>query len=194
MKKNRIIQLFLVISAVALFFFTYYSGDKDQVVEFDDGITTGDKAKLSEETTSVIENVIYVGTANRGTFFDLNADFAEVYNDKPNLSNMKIVNAVISVRDGRKIYIKSDYAIYNRLTNDTKFTGNVLITESDNIIKSDNLDLDMSKNLISVYNNVEYNGNEGFLIADKVDIDILKNEAEIFMFKKKDKVQVKYKN
>ena len=52
----------------------------------------------------------------------------------------------------------------------------------------------MSKNLISVYNNVEYNGNEGFLIADKVDIDILKNEAEIFMFKKNDRVQIKYKN
>ena len=103
MKKNRIIQLFLVISAVALFFFTYYSGNKDQVVGFDVDITTGDKAKLSEETNSVIENVNYVGTDNRGTFFDLNADLAEVYNDKPNLSNMKVVNAVISVRDGRKI-------------------------------------------------------------------------------------------
>ena len=31
-------------------------------------------------------------------------------------------------------------------------------------------------------------------IADKVDIDILKNEANIFMFEKNDKVQVKYKN
>jgi len=35
---------------------------------------------------------------------------------------------------------------------------------------------------------------KGFLIADKVDIDILKNEANIFMFDKKNKVQVKYKN
>jgi len=52
----------------------------------------------------------------------------------------------------------------------------------------------MSKNLITAYNNVKYNGMKGFLIADKVDIDILKNEANIFMFDKKNKVQVKYKN
>ena len=72
--------------------------------------------------------------------------------------------------------------------------GNVLITETDNIIKSENLDLFMSKNLNTIYNNVKYNGINGFLIADKVDIDILKNEANIFMFDKKNKVQVKYKN
>ena len=52
----------------------------------------------------------------------------------------------------------------------------------------------LSKNLITVYNNVKYKGIEGFLIADKVAIDILKNEANIFMFDKKNKVQAKYKN
>jgi len=52
----------------------------------------------------------------------------------------------------------------------------------------------MSKNLITVYNHVQYNGVKGFLIADKMDIDMLKNEANIFMFNKKNKVQVKYKN
>jgi hypothetical protein len=52
----------------------------------------------------------------------------------------------------------------------------------------------MSKNLITAYNNVKYNGIKGFLTADKVDIDILRNEANIYMFKKNDKVQVKYIN
>ena len=52
----------------------------------------------------------------------------------------------------------------------------------------------MSKNFISAYNNVKYNGINGLLVADKVNIDILKNEADIFMFEKKDKVRVKYKN
>ena len=58
----------------------------------------------------------------------------------PELSNMKVVNAVIRMNNGKKIYIKSDYAIYDRSTNDTKFIGNVLITESNNKITSDNLD------------------------------------------------------
>ena len=80
------------------------------------------------------------------------------------------------------------------MTNDAQFIGNVLITESENTITSENLDLYMSKNLMTAYNNVKYNGAKGFLIADKVDIDILENEVNIFMFKKKDRVQVKYKN
>ena len=77
--------------------------------------------------------------------------------------------------------------------NNTKFFGNVVATEQDNIITCDNLDLYMSKNLITAYNNVKYNSIKGFLIADKVDMDILKNEANIFMFEKNDKVRVKYK-
>jgi len=74
----------------------------------------------------------------------------------------------------------------------------VKIVEQDNIITSDNLDLFMSKNLITAYNNlnVKYNNMDGLgsLIADKVNIDILKNEANISMFKKDSKVRVKYKN
>ena len=94
----------------------------------------------------------------------------------------------------RTIHIQSDKAIFNKISNDCEFFGHVKITEQDNIITSDNLDLYMSKNLITAYNNVKYNGMKGFLIADKVDIDILKNEANIFMFGKNDKVRVKYKN
>ena len=74
------------------------------------------------------------------------------------------------------------------------FFGHVEIIEQDNVITSDNLDLYMSKNLITAYNNVRYNGTKGFLIADKVDLDMLNNEVNIFMFEKKDKVKAKYKN
>ena len=56
------------------------------------------------------------------------------------------------------------------------------------------MDLQISENLITVYNNVKYKGMNGLLFADKVEIDMLKNEANIFMFNKKDNVQVKYKN
>jgi len=94
----------------------------------------------------------------------------------------------------RTIHIQSDKAIFNKISNDCKFFGNVKITEQDNVITSDNLDFYNSKNFLQAYNNVEYSGMKGDLIADKVDVDLLKNEANIFMFKKNDKVKVKYKN
>ena len=194
MKKNKIIQFSLVMVGIILFFFTYFSSDKDKIVDNDKNNSIEDVGKLTEKVSNVIENVNYVGTNNRGTFFELNAAVAKVKYDEPNISLLQDVFAVIKLSNLRTINIRSDKAVFNKLSNDCEFIGHVKITERDNIITSENLDLYMSKNLITAYNNVKYNGDKGFLIADKVDIDILKNEANIFMFGKNDKVRVKYKN
>ena len=194
MKKNKIIQFSLVIVGIILFFFTYYSSDKDKIVDIDKNILVGGVSQLTKEISNIIENVEYVGSNNKGTFFELNAAIAEIKYDKPNISHLQDVFVVIKLSNLRTIRIRSDKAVFNKISNDCEFFGNVKITEQDDIITSDNLDLYMSKNLITVYNHVQYNGIKGFLIADKMDIDMLKNEANIFMFNKKNKVQVKYKN
>ena len=194
MKKNKIIQFSLVTVGIILFFFTYYSGNKDEIVDVDKKIPIGGVDELTEETSSIIKNANYIGTDNRGTFFELNAAIAEIKLDDPNISHLQDVLVVIKLKDLRTIHIQSDKAIFNKISNDCEFFGHVKITEQDNVITSDNLDLYMSKNLITAYNNVKYNSIKGLLIADKVDIDILKNEANIFMFGKNDKVRVKYKN
>ena len=195
MKKNKIIQFSLVIVGIILFFFTYYSSDsdKDKIVDIDKNILVGGVNQLTKEISNIIENVVYVVSNNKGTFFELNAALAEIKYDKPNISHLQDVFVVIKLSNLRTIRIRSDKAVFNKISNDCEFFGNVEITEQDNIITSDNLDLYMSKNLITAYNNVKYNSIKGFLIADKVDMDILKNEANIFMFEKNDKVRVKYK-
>ena len=194
MKKNRVIQFSLVIAIIILFFTTYYSGDKDKIVDANKNSSTENASKLTEETSNIIENVNYTGTNNRGTFFELNAAIAELKYDEPNLSRLQDVFVVIRLRNLRTIHIQSDKAVFNKISNDCEFFGNVKITEQDNVITSDNLDFYNSKNFLQAYNNVEYSGMKGTLIADKVDVDLLKNEANIFMFKKNDKVKVKYKN
>ena len=52
------------------------------------------------------------------------------------------------------------------------------------------------KNLITAYNSVKYkNSKNSYVLADKIDIDMMTKEANIFMFdKKKGKVKVKYVN
>ena len=194
MKKNRVIQFSLVIAIIILFFTTYYSGDKDKIVDANKNSSTENASKLTEETSNIIENVNYTGTNNRGTFFELNAAIAEIKYDEPNLSRLQDVFVVIRLRNLRTIHIQSDKAVFNKISNDCEFFGNVKITEQDNVITSDNLDFYNSKNFLQAYNNVEYSSMKGTLIADKVDVDLLKNEANIFMFKKNDKVKVKYKN
>ena len=194
MKKNRVIQFSLAIAIIILFFTTYYSGDKDEIVDANKNGSTENASKLTEGTSNIIEDVNYAGTNNRGTFFELNAAIAEIKHDKPNLSRLQDVFVVIRLKNLRTIHIQSDKAIFNKISNDCKFFGNVKITEQDNVITSNNLDFFNSKNLLQAYNNVEYSGMKGTLIADKVDVDLLKNEANIFMFKKNDKVRAKYKN
>ena len=194
MKKNRVIQFSLVIAIIILFFTTYYSGDKDNIVDANKNSSTENASKLTEETSNIIENVNYTGTNNKGTFFELNAAIAELKHDEPNLSRLQDVFVVIRLRNLRTIHIQSDKAVFNKISNDCEFFGNVKITEQDNVITSDNLDFYNSKNFLQAYNNVEYSSMKGALIADKVDVDLLKNEANIFMFKKNDKVKVKYKN
>ena len=194
MKKNRVIQFFLVIAIIILFFTTYYSGDKDKIVDSNKNSSTENASKLTEETSNIIEDVNYTGTNNRGTFFELNAAIAEIKHDEPNLSRLQDVFVVIRLKNLRTIHIQSDKAVFNKISNDCEFFGNVKITEQDNVITSDNLDFYNSKNFLQAYNNVEYSSMKGALIADKVDVDLLKNEANIFMFKKNDKVKVKYKN
>jgi len=194
MKRNRVIQFSLVIAIIILFFTTYYSGDKDKIVDANKISPTENASKLIEETSNIIENVNYTGTNNRGTFFELNAAVAEIKHDEPNLSRLQDVFVVIRLKNLRTIHVQSDKAVFNKTSNDCEFFGNVKITEQDNVITSDNLDFYNSKNFLQAYNNVEYSGMKGVLIADKVDVDLLKNEANIFMFKKNDKVRVKYKN
>ena len=194
MKKNRVIQFSLVIAIIILFFTTYYSGDKDKIVDANKNGSTENASKLTEETSNIIEKVNYTGTNNRGTFFELNAAIAEIKHDKPNLSLLQDVFVVIRLRNLRTIHVQSDKAVFNKISNDCEFFGNVKITEQDSVMTSDNLDFYNSKNFLQAYNNVEYSSMKGALIADKVDVDLLKNEANIFMFKKNDKVKVKYKN
>jgi len=196
MKKSKIIQFSLIIAGTILFFFTYYSKEKDEIVDINKGTEARDVSKLTEETSNIIEKVNYVGLSGEA-IFELNATRAEIKYAKPNISHLQNVFVVIKMNE-RTIHIWSDKALYNKTTNDCEFWDNVKIVEQDNIITSDNLDLFMSKNLITAYNNlnVKYNNMDGlgFLIADKVNIDILKNEANISMFKKDSKVRVKYKN
>ncbi len=184
MKKNRVIQFSLVIAIIILFFTTYYSGDKDKIADADKNSSTENVSKLTEQTSNTTENINYTGTNNRGTFFELNAAVAELKHDEPNLSRLQDVLVVIRLKNLRTILIQSDKAVFNKISNDCKFFGNVKITEQDNVITSDNLDFYNSKNFLQAYNNVEYSGMKGALIADKVDMDLLKNEANIFMFKK----------
>jgi LPS export ABC transporter protein LptC len=173
-KKNRVIQFSLVIAIIILFFFFFFSGDKDEIIDADKSSdSTKNANKLTEEASNIIENVSYKGNNNEGTFFELRAAIAEIRHDEPNLSRLKDVFVVIRLKNLKIIHIEADEGIFDKVSSDSNFFGNVKISdEQNNVITSDNLDFYNSKNLLQAYNKVIYTGKKGNLIADQVLVDI----------------------
>jgi len=195
MSKNRIAQIFLASFAACLIFFTYFlESYKKKDSKIEKQIIEKETKNLDASVSSLIENITYTGSNNNEVFFEINSAVSEIFDDKPNLSYMKEVNAVIRLIDGRVIYIKADRAVYNKLTNDTFFIGNIVATEKNNKITCDNLDFLLTENLIKIYNNIHINSEEGLLLADKVNIDMLEKNANIFMYDNKSRVKVKIQN
>ena len=97
MKKNHIIQLSLLFLALLIFFFTYYTKESKEEFTIDIKKENKEITNLTDEKINILENIEYAGTDNRGSFFQIASELAEVYNDKPNLSYMKRVNALITL-------------------------------------------------------------------------------------------------
>ena len=51
----------------------------------------------------------------------------------------------------------------------------------DNIISSDRIDLNFQDNLITIYENVIYDGLKGSIIADNIKINLITKKIQIYM-------------
>ena len=73
------------------------------------------------------------------------------------------------------------------------FNKNVRIEYLDNLIVSDKVDINFNENIISIYDNVEYEGSRGMIKSDNLIINLITNDIEIYMNDKKKKVKLKTK-
>ena len=195
--KKILIQLVFVFLAITLFVYTYTANDNDKEVlnkiETEQiKIIENEKALSSKKDVTI--NLEYSGTYNRGNFYKILSEYAETNIESSNLINLKGVFAEINLFDGRTITIRSNSAVYNQINYDTKFKGNVIITEKFNSIKAENADLYFSKNLINIFENVEIFNDKALLKSDKLDINLLKGFAKFSMNNKNQKVNIKIKN
>ena len=201
--KKILIQLAFVFLAITLFIYTYTANNKDDLKKTEiekekEKIIENEELLSSEEVLSsqkdVTINLEYSGTDNRGNFYKILSKYSETNIENSSLVSLKGVSAVINLFDGRIITIVSDTAVYNQTNNDTRFKGNVIITEESNSIKAENADLYFSKNLINIFENVEISNDKALLKSDKLDINLLKGFAKFSMNKKNQKVNIKIQN
>ena len=215
MVKSKIIQIILFAFGLLIFIFTYLSFfqktnsnylneterleksleqslDMKKIVKKDkdnDSVIEEDK-----NASNIISDLSYKNIDHKGNIFNINSKITKIFEDKEDLNFMEVVVARIFLLDGRVIEIFADKAIYNTINYDTKFAGNVLVVEDENKITSNNLDFIFAKNIITIYNNVKYKGENKFLTADKVDINLLNHKVNVYMFDKMSKVKANLRN
>ena len=107
---------------------------------------------------------------------------------------MQIVTGIFTNQKQIPLTIKASSAIYNNFNYNTNFSDNVIIKYKDNTIRSENLNLDFEKNIITIYNNVVYEGVNGLIKTDNIKINLLTKDVDIFMNNPDNNINIKNPN
>ena len=182
MLKKILIQIFLIIIiiAISVLFYLKYINKNDQDNKVD---------KIKEEIIEIenakgnlIRNITYESQDFEGRKYIIKSQKGIVNKDNPNKIEMKKVYAKIILIDGTSIIINSDYAIYDNVKFDTKFSKNVELNHLEHIIKSDNLVLSFEGNQLEAFNNLTYENLDLIMFADKIIFDFRSKNTKIFNF------------
>ena len=198
MIKKNILQLGLVILLVILsgFFYQKYmvsnniSDEISKKKSVTETINNNLILKEDKETANIIENLRYNSEDLFGNTYIINAKSAQVKEGKIDQVKLFEVMAKIIQKDDEVIYINSDIADYNKINNNTTFKKNVNVKYGDQSIDAELMNLDFSKNLIKIEENVYYKNNNIKMNADKIEIDIESKKSRITMNKIEDKVKI----
>ena len=195
MNKSKIFQIILFCFALMVFAFTYYTFFQKKVPNYSSKIEGLEEQKIVDmDTSSIISDLSYKNIDYKGNIFIIDAEVTKLFEDQKGINYMEVVVTRIFLIDGRKIEIHSDNAVYDNNNYNTKFWGNVIITEDKNEITSNNLDFFFDENLVTIYNDVKYKGYNKLLMADKININLLDQKINIYMDNEMNKVKINLKN
>ena len=148
-----------------------------------------------QSENNIIKNLNYSISLNNGIQYEIEADSSEiVYKNDEELVEMKKVKALVLDPKKLPLTIISDEAIYNNSNYNTNFRKNVQIQYMNNIIYSNKLDLDFLSNFITIFDDVQYEGNSNTLKADIIKINLITKKIDIYMNKKGKNVEITANN
>tara|TARA_B100001057_G_C22401327_1_gene776029 strand:- start:13 stop:621 length:609 start_codon:yes stop_codon:yes gene_type:complete len=196
-KKNIIqfllIALLIILSGVFYQKYMLSSNTGKKLLEKKiDNKTTNEKLLLdkNKEAANVIENLRYTSNDLFGNTYVINAQSAQVEEGKIDQVKLFEVMAKIIQKDDEVIYINSNFADYNKINNNTIFQKNVNVKYGDQSIDADIINLNFSKNIIKIEENVYYKNNNAKVNADKIEINIETKKLKISMNEQEDEVEI----
>ena len=188
MKENRkLIQIILIFTGLFLIIATYFYYPKINENKLRGSVIQDKPTDITDEANkdNTFENVEYKGLYDFDKPFIIISEKAYILSENPNIIYMTDMKVTINMGDERTVIITGDKGTYNKETYDCFFEDNVKATDGETIIQSENLDLFASKDIASIYNNVNLINENGSLKADKVDYDFETKYYKISMFNDK---------
>ena len=189
-KKLRIIQISLLALGLFIFFITYFNDNKSSPKKVI--VSQNLKNKIEEdaqknldkeENVNAFYNIQYSGLDISGNRYVLKSKEARTTESRNELINMIGVDAIFYFKDDTILYVKSNNALYNNITLDTKFFNGVEATYEESELSAKEAEYSNSKNFITITNNVKINDPKGNLYADKLFFDIKNKNLSITSFK-----------
>ena len=180
MLKKLLIQFFLIalIFIISILFYLKYINKGNQTNK--DNKTKKEIIELEITKGNVLSNISYESQDIEGRQYIIKSQKGIVSKDNPNKIKMENVDAKIILIDGTSIKITSNYAVYNNIGYDTKFSSNVEVKHLDHKIKSDYLILSFKRNQLEAYNNLTYENLDLIMFADKIIFDFISRNTKIF--------------
>ena len=201
MKSKSFIQLILFSIIILSSFIVYQYFFKDnksvKIIDSQPNEIQSQNSQIMQskivDTDNIIEKLEYKSIDAYGNEYVIKSSKAESQlNDTNNVKLFK-VSAIIYSPKKKPIMIKSDFALHNKLTFNTKFYDNVEILHDTIQASSDNLDLLYKENRVDLYNIKSANYKQSILLADKITFDILTKNVSVNMYKDNQRIKILYK-
>ena len=201
MKSKSFIQLILFSIIILSSFIVYQYFFKDnksvKIIDSQPNEIQSQNSQIMQskiiDTDNIIEKLEYKSIDAYGNEYVIKSSKAESQvNDTNNVKLFK-VSAIIYSPKKKPIMIKSDFALHNKLTFNTKFYDNVEILHDTIEVTSGNLDLLYKENRVDLYNIKSANYKQSILLADKITFDILTKNVSVNMYKDNQRIKILYK-
>ena len=180
---KTLIQLVLLLILILIIFFisNKYFYKKDEIDEIKNtSVLKIEKNKIDKKNIdNEIINLSYEKFDTNGNKYLIKAKKGLLDSKRPNIVYMNEVEASLTYLNSEKLIINSKEAIFNKENFKTTFSKDVKLIYLEQMLKSDNLEFLIDKNIAIFKDNVKYTNQNIEAFADIVVINLLTKEIDI---------------
>ena len=189
MKKIIQLLIFVIVLISIFIFYRLYFYDEASIKSKKN--TQIEEASSDKINNNTIENLKYNINLNEENSYSISSASSEIkYVNNNEIVYMTKVEAIFLGKDKQAVKIISDFAVYNKLDNQTFFEKNVIIRYQSHSIFSDKMLINLKNDMANIYDSVRYEGPNIELKADQINLNLLTKKIDIYMDDNLDNVEI----